>query len=369
MAMAIYFSKMTAIKDELTAVGYGVDTNWYVDSGAFERYNGHDKVHTANGAGESCRCAQERIQEGQGNRASSAQVRPHRSDRATASKCDLEAIDDERTGDPRFGGCESVAVEGVISWRFAYANTWQFEEHPREIVIWAHFIERGLVVPTSNFFRGILEFYGLQLVHLNPNGVLHIAIFVHLCEVYLGIPPHYELFRKLFRCKPQPSAARTEVLGGAGIQLRNSEVYLDYELPDSHGTWKEKWFYIGNHNPALPIVTGHAPKHSNKWIEEPAEDNQELLDLMVRIAELKRAGLSGINVAASFLKRRVQPLKLRENLGYEYIGFEDPSRMSSRDISDDAVVILLAKFFKSFQGVPVVDECISKFDSWYEPER
>src|SRR5687767_14753302 len=51
-------------------------------------------------------------------------------------------------------------------------------------------------VPTSDFFRGILEYYKLQLVHLNPNGVLHMSIFVHLCEVYLGVPPSLELLRK-----------------------------------------------------------------------------------------------------------------------------------------------------------------------------
>ena len=158
-----------------------------------------------------------------------------------------------------------------------------------------------------------MQFYDLQLVHLNPNGVLHIAIFVHLCEVYLGIQPHFELFRKLFRCKPQPSAARMEVLGGASFQLRNSNVYLDYELPDSHGAWKEKWFYIENHDPPMPVVTGHIPKYSNKWIEESAKDSREVLDLLAKIAELKRGGLTGINVAASFLKHRVQPLQQRQN--------------------------------------------------------
>ena len=32
-------------------------------------------------------------------------------------------------------------------------------------------------------------------------------------------------------------------------------------------------------------------------------------------------------VVSSFLRRRVQPLKERENYGFEYSGAEDPSRM------------------------------------------
>ena len=71
----------------------------------------------------------------------------------------------------------------VLEWRPTFDNAWQFEEHPNETIMLAHFVERGLAVPTSDFFRGILEYYKLQLVHWNPNSVLYLSIFVHLCEV------------------------------------------------------------------------------------------------------------------------------------------------------------------------------------------
>nr|XP_034594610.1 uncharacterized protein LOC117856332 [Setaria viridis] len=59
-----------------------------------------------------------------------------------------------------------------LVWRPAFGNAWQFEKHPNETVMLAHFVKRGLAVPASDFFRCILENYKLQLVHLNPNGVL-----------------------------------------------------------------------------------------------------------------------------------------------------------------------------------------------------
>nr|XP_034577129.1 uncharacterized protein LOC117840718 [Setaria viridis] len=74
-------------------------------------------------------------------------------------------------------------------------------------------------------------------------------------------------------------------------------------------------------------------------------------------------------MAASFLKRRVQPLQLRQTWGYEYSGFDDPSLMSVEDISDDVVEDLLGKFFNNFQGVPKVDESIQEFDKWYKPRE
>jgi hypothetical protein len=51
-----------------------------------------------------------------------------------------------------------------------------------------------LALPTSNFFRGLLYFYGIQIHHLNPNSIAHVAIFVYLCEAFLGIEPHIAMF-------------------------------------------------------------------------------------------------------------------------------------------------------------------------------
>jgi hypothetical protein len=70
-------------------------------------------------------------------------------------------------------------------------------ENVDEIVTFYHFAERGLALPTYSFFRGHLYFYGLELHHLNPNSICHIAIFIHFCEVFLGIEPHWNLFRSL----------------------------------------------------------------------------------------------------------------------------------------------------------------------------
>jgi hypothetical protein len=52
------------------------------------------------------------------------------------------------------------------------------------------FLKLGLALPSCSFFRGLLYFYGLELHHLNPNSICHIAIFIHFCEAFLGIEPH-----------------------------------------------------------------------------------------------------------------------------------------------------------------------------------
>jgi hypothetical protein len=52
----------------------------------------------------------------------------------------------------------------------------------------------------------------------------------------LGIKPHWVLFRKFFRVKPQPSANDLRVVGGADIQMREdtAKQYLAYKLIDSN---------------------------------------------------------------------------------------------------------------------------------------
>jgi hypothetical protein len=60
----------------------------------------------------------------------------------------------------------------------------------------------GLSLPASDFFKGLLEYYDTEYLNLNPNGIFHTSVFVHFCEAFLGIKPHWVLFRKFFRVKP-----------------------------------------------------------------------------------------------------------------------------------------------------------------------
>jgi hypothetical protein len=105
----------------------------------------------------------------------------------------------------------------VDMWRAAAGDPYPMEKNPDEIPMFARFVERGLALPASDFFKGLLDYYGIEYLNLNPNGIFHVSVFVHLCEAFLGIKPHWVLFRKFFRVKPQPSANDPKVVGGAGI--------------------------------------------------------------------------------------------------------------------------------------------------------
>ena len=79
------------------------------------------------------------------------------------------------------------------------------------------FYEKGFVLPARAFFHGLHHFYGLEVTHLKPNSIAQIVIFIHLCEGYLGITPHFNLWRALYRLKRHPSNARRNIVGGAAF--------------------------------------------------------------------------------------------------------------------------------------------------------
>jgi hypothetical protein len=104
----------------------------------------------------------------------------------------------------------------VDMWRAAAGDPYSMEKCPDEIPMFTRFAERGLSLPASDFFKGLLGYYGIEYLNLNPNGIFHTSVFVHFCEAFLGIKPHWILFRKFFRVKPQPSANNPRVVGEPG---------------------------------------------------------------------------------------------------------------------------------------------------------
>ena len=66
----------------------------------------------------------------------------------------------------------------------------------------------------------------MELQHLTPNGIQHIAVFIALCEGFLGISPHFDLWRHFFAVNLLKKRVRKQELhalvGCASIHLRNN---------------------------------------------------------------------------------------------------------------------------------------------------
>lgn len=108
------------------------------------------------------------------------------------------------------------------------------------VVSFARFHEGGFGVPAHRFLPGLLHFYGIALHHLNPSGIQHIAVFIALCEGFLGIELHFDLWRHfsavdMYQKMVGSGARKTKVLvpmGSANIHLRcnRAEGYIPCKL-------------------------------------------------------------------------------------------------------------------------------------------
>jgi hypothetical protein len=64
---------------------------------------------------------------------------------------------------------------------------------------------------------GLLFLYGLCLHDLTPEGILHITTFIMMCEAFLGIAPHFTLWRWVFWVVPSFPSGAFLVIEGARI--------------------------------------------------------------------------------------------------------------------------------------------------------
>ena len=76
-----------------------------------------------------------------------------------------------------------------------------------------------------------LQFWEIQLHHLTPQSILHLSIFTHFCEAFLGILPHFHFFQHFFFLVPVLNATNPAVVGGCELVLRPETrgEYLAYD--------------------------------------------------------------------------------------------------------------------------------------------
>ncbi|KAK1661390.1 hypothetical protein QYE76_049549 [Lolium multiflorum] len=222
---------------------------------------------------------------------------------------------------------------------------------------------RGLSAPIHPFLRGLLYVYGLQLHHLTPNSILHISIFITLCEAFLGVQPNWALWKRIFFCRRNGSANVAYNIGGVVISVRSSVNYFDVKLPDSVQGWRKKWLYIREENHGCaednipPFDGAEKILRRRSWDAEATEEERTSTEaLMTRIHELQNTRgkeLSGIQITAYFLRTRVQPLQARKNPFWNYAGDEDADRLSTNlEVKDLDRLIRRISSLKKKDSIP-----------------
>jgi hypothetical protein len=176
-------------------------------------------------------------------------------------------------------------------------------------------------------FLLLLEEFGLQLQHLTPHSVLQAAIFVHLCEMFIGVAPYTSLFcyffvlvksgktrdhigAYYFQTKPDPAIVYIPTFGGARWE-----------------NWRSDWVITSteaNDRVGLPSV---GPALDRKqWRTKPSL-SPEFLSVLDRIKVMATGGLTSMHMVDDLLKCRIMPLQRRARLSCWFTGPNDIGRI------------------------------------------
>jgi hypothetical protein len=161
------------------------------------------------------------------------------------------------------------------------------------------FFQSGFGLPTCEFLYSLLHHYEIELDHLNPNSILEIAVFVHLCETFLGVPPNFALFKSYFLLNYQPSTDKRKVISDVRLQMHPRSRFLDLPMKISLKGSHKSCFYCENHEPSLPPFIGRLFEFSGTWSKEPTPVELPIIaNLGNRVNNLKSRSLTGVCVAA-----------------------------------------------------------------------
>jgi hypothetical protein len=209
-------------------------------------------------------------------------------------------------------------------------------------VMFLSFLYRGLSLPAHEFLRRLLHVYEIQLWELTPNSILLLAIFITLCEAFLGIEPHFGLWKNIFFVKRCNCSNGSFVTGGVGFVVRKEVDYFNFPMRESVEGWIFKWFYIKDSSAAdmqLPrfsdVLEAVSKRYWNNILspeEKPRVD--KLFDRVLRIKESDGQTMIAAEIATVFLKRQVQPIMSRAHPMWLYSGPKDETRVNVAELSE-----------------------------------
>ena len=180
-----------------------------------------------------------------------------------------------------------------------------------ETIMFCDFVECGLTLPVLEFFYRLLQFWGIQLHHLPPQSILHLSIFTHFCEAFLGLLPHFHLFQYFFFLVPIPNAAKSAVVGGCELVLRpenrGSSWLMIQRVKELNG--RNSGSMLGTLNPHFQKGLLVPPQVQESWSSR-GPGGKQVEAILRAVAIIKKKGVTGDHAVFSFISHRTQPLQL-----------------------------------------------------------
>jgi hypothetical protein len=123
-----------------------------------------------------------------------------------------------------------ITDEGAPEWIVPPANDREPNPPPGYVVCFQSFLEWGFGMPAGRLIQAILHYFVVELHNLNPNSVMQAVVFAMVCEGFLGVPPHWNLWLHLFKVemssRNEGGEKRPLRVSGCTLQLHQSHTHL-----------------------------------------------------------------------------------------------------------------------------------------------
>ncbi|KAK1648892.1 hypothetical protein QYE76_066697 [Lolium multiflorum] len=201
---------------------------------------------------------------------------------------------------------------------------------------------------------------------LTPNSILDISIFINLCECFLGIHPHWGLWKHIIYLRRNHSKNAIYNVGGVCICVRPEAGYFNLKFADSVQGWRKKWLYVKDESSdtqeygLAPFDLSEDILRRKSWdAEATTEEIAATESLVARIQALQNTEgqeISGVRIIVHFVQIRVQPLQARTSPLWLYSGASDAARIS-KDLSLKDLEKLIRRFTSLSKRSDVPSSC------------
>jgi hypothetical protein len=150
---------------------------------------------------------------------------------------------------------------------------------PGEYIFFTSYALARPVLPFSSFFT-LLEWYDLQLHHLSTHSITLVAIFVHFCEMYVGVRPSVHLFM-LFHVL-RSLGKRASPIGCLLLPAKDQGYNCVHRCPHlgKWDCWRDDWVIMHTEvHDWLELSTTAPMVHRNSWEKVPDLQSAYLLVL------------------------------------------------------------------------------------------
>ena len=202
-----------------------------------------------------------------------------------------------------------VTDESMPEWLVPPVNDREPNQPSCYVVCFLSFLDQGIGIPAYRFMWALMHYYEVELA----------AVFATVCEGYLGIPPHWNLWLHLFKAKMsscnEGGEKRPLRASRCTLQLRQwqSSLYIWSTMPLSNRGRQKGWFYLRNdHGLLLEYTRKMVIESPMKWgWGAPVVEQKKLDPLLEALVSLRREDVTVAMVAVTFHKPSLLPLAQR----------------------------------------------------------